>query len=324
MSTTKPRLWYPKPHRAVDWNEKAISKRLQKGPLTASIKYDGFRCLLVWLDGEFRITTREGIELTSLDPFRYILAGYWQDHTRVLDCEVIIRGIPFEEASGHFRRDAPITRELQGAVQFVVFDCPQYAEMLQLAPPEIPESAALRYSILCDNFSCPAKHADGSWKTIFRERAIPVSSLEHIEQMFQNVRKEGYEGLIIKDPKLLYRNGKVTGWWKRKDSIDADGVVIGYVWGEADKGNAGKIVGFRVKLENGVECNATGLTQAQMQEYTDEYHRSLEGGGYGPDDGAFRGRYCKVSAMEYTKDGSLRHPHFEGFRDLDSAPGVKA
>lgn len=323
MSTVKPRLWHPKPHRAVDWNEKAISKRLQKGPLTAGIKYDGFRCLLVWLDGEFRITTREGIELTSLDPFRWPLTGYWQDHTRVLDCEVIIRGIPFEEASGHFRRDAPIAVELQSSVQFVVFDCPLVDEMLQLNTPElpaIPEPLNARIEVLDANFQGTAKHADGSWRTIFRERAIPVSSLEQIEQMFQGVREEGYEGLIIKDPSLLYRNGKVTGWWKRKDSIDADGVVVGYVWGDEDKANAGKVVGFRVKLENGVECNATGLTQAQMQEYTTDALLAP----YGSTRTFLLGRYCKVSAMEYTKDGSLRHPHFEGFRDLDSAPGVKA
>lgn len=320
MSAVKPRLWHPKPHRAVDWNEKAISKRLQKGPLTAGIKYDGFRCLLVWLDGEFRITTREGIELTSLNPFRYELSGYWQDHTRVLDCEVIIRGIPFEEASGHFRRDAPIAVELQASVQFVVFDCPLVDEMLGRCTLDEPESATLRYSILCNNFTGSAKFADGSWQTIFRERAIPVSSLEHIEQMFQVARKEGYEGLIIKDPTLPYRNGKVTGWWKRKDSIDADGVIVGYVWGDEDKANAGKVVGFRVKLENGVECNATGLTQAQMQEYTDACAPWDHTTKIAP----YIGRYCKVSAMEYTKDGSLRHPHFEGFRDLDSAPGVKA
>lgn len=320
MSTVKPRLWHPKPHRAVDWNEKAISKRLQKGPLTAGIKYDGFRCLLVWLDGEFRITTREGIELTSLDPFRYELSGYWQDHTRVLDCEVIIRGIPFEEASGHFRRDAPIATELRPSVQFVVFDCPLVDEMLGRCTLDVPESATLRYSTLCKNFTGSAKFADGSWQTIFRERAIPVSSLEHIEQMFQIARKEGYEGLIIKDPTLLYRNGKVTGWWKRKDSIDADGVIVGYVWGDEDKTNAGKVVGFRVRLENGVECNATGLTQAHISEYTHAVHCGEQAGLQTP----YIGRYCKVSAMEYTKDGSLRHPHFEGFRDLDSAPGVKA
>jgi ATP-dependent DNA ligase len=135
----------------------------------------------------------------------------------------------------------------------------------------------------------------------------------------------GYEGVIVKDPRAEVRNGKVAGFWKLKPGCgmpgwEGDGVVIGYVWGDADKANAGKIVGFRVRLEDGSESNATGLTQAQMEEYTNAVAPWDHTTKIAP----YIGRIARIEAMERTNGGSLRHPRFIGFRDLDSAQGELA
>ncbi|MCY1440990.1 hypothetical protein D9M71_572870 [compost metagenome] len=167
---------------------------------------------------------------------------------------------------------------------------------------------------------------------LLQEQFWLVHNIDDIKELYQRARAAGYEGLILKDPHLLQRNGKVSGWWKVKPGcgaefapgFEADGIVVGYVWGDAAKANAHKIVGFRVRLEDGSEVNATGITQAQMEEYTEAYRLALDGGGYAPNDGFARGRACRVSGMERTKDGSIRHPHFDGFRDIDGAEGLKA
>lgn len=315
MSNVKPRLWNPKPHKAVDWNQKAIAKVLAKYPLTAGIKYDGFRCLVTRIDGSVRITTREGIELVSLSRWRPVFADildqFWD---QVLDCEVYIPGMPFEDASGIFRREEPIADELAHRVRFCVFDKVSYDVMLGKAPDTMPQ---------CDRLMALGRliSVDPS-NQIHLEPRWPVKSLADIEQLYKAIRLKKMEGLILKDPLLPYRNGKVNGWWKVKPGcgaefapgFEADGVVVGYVWGDAEKSNAGKIVGFRVRLEDGTEVNATGLTQHQMLTYTEHYHQRGE-----PEQ--FLQKHCRVSGMERTKDGSIRHPHFDGFRDVG---GTKA
>ena len=323
MSTKKPRLWNPKPHKAVDWNEKAIARRLEKGPLYAGIKYDGFRCLITKLNGDVRITTREGIEIPSLAAFRpqfaELLDGY---HDRVLDAEVKILGLPFEEMSGHLRRDTPLVDELLPAVKFVIFDLVRTAVVVEGgdSPPRYDRLSPLRWRVQRD---APHQEEGG----LYLEAHVEVYTLADIARLYATVRRAGHEGLVLKDPLLGYRNGKVSGWWKVKPGcgadfapgFEADGVVVGYVWGDDEKSNAGKIVGFRVKLEDGSEVNATGLTQAQMQQYTGNYHATVYE--VGVNQTIYIGRHCRVSGMERTKDGSIRHPHFDGFRDIG---GTKA
>lgn len=320
MSTKKPRLWNPKPHKAVDWNEKAIARRLEKGPLYAGIKYDGFRCLITKLKGDVRITTREGIEIPSLAAFRpqfaELLDGY---HDRVLDAEVKILGLPFEEMSGHLRRDTPLVDELLPAVKFVIFDLVRTAVVVEGgdSPPRCDRLLPL-YG--CVQRDVPHQEEGG----LYLEAHVEVYTLTDIARLYTTVRRAGHEGLVLKDPLLGYRNGKVSGWWKVKPGcgadfapgFEADGVVVGYVWGDEGKANSGKVVGFRVRLEDGAEVNATGLTQALMEQYTREFLTAPYGGGQG-----HTGRACRVSGMERTKDGSIRHPHFDGFRDIG---GTKA
>lgn len=314
MSAKKPRLWNPKPHKAVDWNEKAIAKRLEKGPLYACTKYDGFRCLITKINGEVRITTREGIELTSLAAFRpkfaALLDGY---HDRVLDAEVLVLGHCFEDMSGLLRRDDPLPVEELPNTMFVVFDLVRTEVMVNGGDSPVRATRVLE---LCSELPRVPSVARGG---IFRESVSVVHSLEEVQEAYRVRRAAGYEGLILKDPLLPYRNGKVTGWWKVKPGcgadfapgFEADGVTVGYVWGDEEKSNAGKIVGYRVKLEDGTEVNATGLTQEQMTVATmkhEQGHSRL-------------GLHCRVSGMERTKDGSIRHPHFDGFRDVG---GTKA
>lgn len=325
MSTKKPRLWNPKPHKAVDWNQKAIEKALQQGSLEACVKYDGFRCLITHIDGELRITTREGIELTSLDAFRPKFGSLLSEHDALcLDAEVCILGVPFEDASGLLRRDAPLTGEQLCKVRFVVFDCVRRQHM----QADTTDAGCRRHRVHWLHRYLPEDRLEHrNTGGIYLEAPWFVYSIEDIAHCYKVVRARGEEGMILKSSWLDYRNGKVTGWWKVKPGcgadfapgFEADGVVVGYVWGDEGKANAGKIVGFRVKLEDGSEVNATGLTQAQMQHYTSNYHATAYEVGINRT--IYIGQHCRVSGMERTKDGSIRHPHFDGFRDIG---GTKA
>lgn len=337
MRTKKPRLWNPKPHRAVDWNQKAIEKRLAQGPLQACVKVDGFRVLLK-LDHNWNVvfTTREGIEITSLRGLSLRtgldLFASRPDISkgRVYDGEVWIKGLQFEEMSGLLRRDAPLSDEHLKNVHILIFDVGLIEDYAGPDEDRVPNVLALEYRrrLLAELGLRPFRPlAEPPSTLLLQEQYWSVSSIEEIKELYQRARAAGYEGLILKDPHLLPRNGKVSGWWKVKPGcgaefapgFEADGIVINYVWGDEDKANSGKVVGFRVRLEDGAEVNATGLTQALMDQYTREFLTAPYGGGQG-----HIGRACRVSGMERTKDGSIRHPHFDGFRDIDGAEGLKA
>jgi ATP-dependent DNA ligase len=330
MSTPKPRLWAPAPHRAVDWNEKAVAKRLLKGPLVAGVKLDGFRCLILKLDGKLVCTTREGIEMTSLRPFYNdldailwnpsVISGITADIC-VYDCEVIIHDLAFEDMSGHFRREEPIAEELRKDVQFCLLD---YGPSYHYAKEGTFDRAFEDRRTDLNCLQLPTlDYTARSEALVVTEGLARVRSVMDIKHLYERVRTGGKEGLVVKDPDMIARTGKVTGWWKVKPGcgaewapgFEADGKVVGYVWGDEKKANFGKIVGFAVELESGRIVNATGLSQDAMQRYTAQF---LSDGGFA------LGRCCRVTAMEETKDGSLRHPHFDGFRDIDGAEGVKA
>lgn len=318
MSRKQPRLWAPKVHRAVDYNARAIERAIKAGEVYAAIKHDGFRCLLGYhLDGQtprFAATTREGIELVSLRPFYPELQAYWSglrplSPAVVLDTEVVVRGIPFEEASGHLRRHSPISEEFRGSVRFICFDAVHRSTMLGENKATVCNLLDRRH--LIQQAGIPAQADDA---LLVLEDLWRVYKVEQIEKLFQSAREAGHEGLVIK-ANIPYRNGKVTGWWKRKDDIEEDGIVEGFVWGDEDKANAGMIVGFVVRLESGWLVNATGLTSDMKHKVTADWRlgKSAE----------YMGRCVKVTAMERTAKGTLRHPFFAGFRDIVGHEGLK-
>lgn len=354
MSNVQPRFWQPKGHRAVDWNEKAIQKVIDEhGCVYAGLKEDGIRCHIFLDDtGTARVTTREGIEIKALeeqradwqrafdtapggpaydgqpeeDPDRASGHLYLHFRDRVIDAEVVVPGIPFEDASGLLRRH----EQIECPVLFVLFDCPLKGDFDGSAPSTetLIERRALMRTKHWDERLPGSEHPKNWW--VYEDSAV-CYSIADIRQRYEYVRSLGHEGLVIKDPRLPYRRGKVSGWWKVKPGCGADfapgwegdGKIVGYVWGEQGKANEGKIVGFRVALEDGTEVNATGLTQAQIETYTERKREWSAGGGFGADGAPYMGRYCEVRAMEKTKAGSLRHPSFYAFRDLDYCPGVK-
>lgn len=329
MSTKQERILHPDCHRAVNWNEKAVAKVIERaGFVLVGAKVDGFRCHIYrdQATDEIHIVTREGIEMRSLsevrDRLRNSVVYPWLATGLVLDCEVHMPGVPFQEASGHFRRYQPV----QDPVQFVVLDVMPLEHLLGTGAPTDRPPYNSRFCGIVGRIPYPLGTPCAKDKLFVCEAMARARSVDEVHDIYASARERGWEGVIVKDPELRGRNGKVAGQWKLKPGCgmpgwEGDGTVIDYVWGDGDKANAGMIVGFRVRLEDGGESNVTGLTQREMAAFT-SYVRAA--GASNPAVRPFTGRICRVEAMERTLSGSLRHPKFGGFRDMDYAEGVLA
>lgn len=326
----------PDAHRAVNWNETAVQEVIDAaGHVLVGLKLDGMRCHLYRsgpaLD-QVMAVTRAGHEVLALRGRYPDILRLWDElgfgKECVLDTELLLPGLPFDELSGHLRRHANLANELHA--QFVVLDCYGMQHLLK-SDKQTPAyghrltSIARRLGGATHLYTSP----QDTRTSITGEAVHKCLTVDAVWQAYRDARAAGLEGIIVKDPRVPVLNGKVKGQWKLKPGNGApgwegDGVVIDYVWGEVGKANEGKIVGFRVRLEDGGEVNATGLTQAQIAEYTHEWERFDPRSGRHSTKGAYMDRIARIEAMEKTASGSLRHPKFCGFRDLDSAQGALA
>ncbi|OQS44843.1 ATP-dependent DNA ligase [Chromobacterium haemolyticum] len=297
----KPIFTHVEPQLAVSFNRSAVEKIIrEKGRVRVDAKIDGIRCVVIRdVDGVYHAISRKGILIKSLakivdDTFQrlYIPDGL------CVDCEVVIRGLPFEELSGTIRRDELIPNELISSVMFYPIAMVGKAAMAGLAAIEAePSLDAFKITALL--FSRHIAH-------------IPFTYAYHIDDVFNaynTFRSLGYEGAMVKDVSDIYKNGKKVGWWKIKPSETVDGVIVGVEEGEGKY--LGSLGAFKVRLEDG---RFTSIGSGISDEDRVAAWANPE---------MFIGRYVEIKFMEKTLAGNPRHPVLKAFRDLNYSKGSK-
>lgn len=78
---------------------------------------------------------------------------------------------------------------------------------------------------------------------------VVVSDAQELEDLFERVTANGYEGLVIKEFDSKYVNGKTYHWTKKKFQDDADLVICGYQTGTKRAKNLSVLVGHLVEGE---------------------------------------------------------------------------
>lgn len=322
----QPRVLAARCQKPGSWNESQITKAISRcGYVLGEIKEDGFRFHAYIQDGEVRIITREGIEIRSLENRKRHLRGLLETLPAgfYVDGEVVIPDIPFSEASGILRRFEALPAEGGHITMFHVWDASTIAALTGTQPDPTPYKD--RKAFLVHQMQAVP------YPSIFVRfvTAARLTSIAACHEFFEFARGLKKEGAVIKTPDDGTKNGKVAGWWKLKPEDTCDGHVVGLVWGTPGLSNEGKVIGFKVVLENGVQTNVTGITQDQMREFT-EVVIQHNGGAHVQflrdfhENNPYHGRYIEIEFMEYTEDGSLRHGNFVRFRDLEYALGIKA
>lgn len=270
----------------------------------------------------------------------------------IIDCEMMVKGVDFNTSSGILRskwlkddnvkyhHGADTRTKKSDKVRFCLD--PKYLELRvisvlplslldnALQPPENSNASILMFRRKAyTEFLASRKFLGMTWcnveecyqtyidpKDNQEYATVEITDLNQLKDLFDKARANGHEGLIITDPTVDYLRGKKAGRWKMKPRDTVDGKVIGLLWGTEGLANEGLVIGFQVLLEDGTVVDATGLTKAQMQVFTEQVEL------YNQEH--FDGWYCEVDYMEKFPDGSLRHPSWKQWRGIEDAETIKS
>ena len=333
------------PFKAVSFVRSAIEKALEtSGYLIADTKHDGVRGNIC-VDNTANAAWLSRVSKTI--PALEHLNGFDQRWNKLLkddrwifpdgfmlDGELMVKGVDFNTGSGLLRTKWTKKTNWEYSVAGDYFG-PKYpfeldtkhlkVVLYDIIPLDIIESGD-EYNVMTLLRLEHVKVALPVLQDHFPEvewclsESHEVYDMDELDALYRQKREEGHEGLVVKDPRGIYKRGKKSGWWKLKPENEADGVVVGLNWGTPGLANEGKVIGFEVLLESGRVVSANNISQALMEEFTaacdtDTYHLA----GINP----YEGWACQIKYMEETPDGSLRHPSFDKWRGTEADPTIK-
>ena len=281
------------------------------------LKYDGYRILAGLEDGEARLLTRNGNDITASFPEIAAALEALPYPDLVVDGEVVVhddRGIPsFQRLQKRARLSRPLDirhAALSLPATLYLFDIPAFADR------------DLRSLPLLDR------------KDLLQRVLPPVGPLrysDHIDRqgkaLFERVAGMGLEGIVAKKADAPYREGRSSDWIKVRADLVDDFVVVG--WTEPTGGRAGfgalhlgAYEGDTLRYAGRV---GSGFSDAQLDEWSPRLEEAETEASPVEDPPRGRGHHwidperlrlvAEVRYKEWTDDGSLRQPVFLRFRD---------
>lgn len=328
------------PHRPVDFNAKAITKVMKSHYVAVQTKEDGCQLnLVVWADGSVDWLSRAGLAYPALagkepnfGPLE--LDARWKKFFNphlgqglyreaggfLLQCEIIALNEDgtdkvCAETSGMLARHEPLDLS---KVSIVAFDLIPLAAVLAEGDYEVMQSVRYvrtKHQVDCLNKLFPELNVS----LVDEDIATDLEELQAIYDMKHHHLKK--EGVVAKDPMGFWKRGKKTGQWKVVPDDSCDGEVVGIMWGTPGLANAGRVIGFKVLTEHGVEVDAGGINEVLKNEYTlavVEANPSVFIASPTEDFvvNPFAGMPCTITYKERLPSGSYRHPNWSHFRGL--------
>lgn len=227
----------------------------------AEFKYDGIRAQTHKADSIVKIYSRrlEDISWSFPDLVQAILKT---PHSIVLDGEILPfkdgRPLPFQELQRRIRKKSP-TKEIMKEVPIVykVFDVLYFDGKVM-----IKESLSERRKIL-RSLKLPNE--------IQLSQTKIIGSAEEIQSAFEESKKLGYEGLVVKDPESPYWPGKRGKYWiKLKKELDTlDVVVVAAEFGHGKR--AGTISDYTFAVRDDGELKPVGKAYSGLSDEEIDY-----------------------------------------------------
>lgn len=274
------------------------------GDWLAEVKYDGYRALCALSNGRLAMWTRNGLDLSARFPRVARALAQLVVGDAVIDGEVCVL-----DAQGVPRFELIQQGGEEQAVLFA-FDLLRLdGEDLRTRP--LRERRDLLHSLL-SNAPPPLRLSE----------QVPGPIAAALEQM----RARGLEGLILKAPQSVYQKGRSREWLKLKAQATQELAIVGWTPG---KGSAAGALGALLLAvsdgKGGFEFAGkvgTGFSAKQRRDLQKELSKDAIDRSPARDAPRLRAAQwvrprlvAQIRFTEWTADGKLRHPAFQGLRE---------
>lgn len=221
--------------------EKKVDKHITY-PAYIQPKLDGFRCIAVKLDGKVKCYSRKGKQFETTNHIEQELNGMMEDGD-VLDGELYKHGTEFESVASSIKNVKKNSNEAQYHVYDTITDENQCERMLSLF--------------------CMFGKSRSDHKFIRYVDTFLVHSKVDIEERTRQFLDDGYEGSIIRDKRLMYREGyRSPQLLKYKTFDDDEFEIVGYTEGKGKE--AGAVIWKMITKEGvGFDCRPMGTYESR-------------------------------------------------------------
>lgn len=219
-------------------------------PKWASVKLDGIRCVIK--DGELLARSLKPIRNAHLRSHFADLIDLSKRGGVILDGEIYCHGPEFGQiASIVNSEDKPVPEQ----IKFCAFDL--------LYPDLMAVEFSDRWRIM--------KTLVRSCRNAVVVDQKPVENMQEVQDLFGEVLKDGYEGLILRDPSSPYKFGRSTvkeGWMLKVKPFETFDTIILDVIERFENTNESDIneLGYKFKHQNKDAKAATGIASAFLTE----------------------------------------------------------
>ncbi|GEN05453.1 ATP-dependent DNA ligase LigD phosphoesterase module /ATP-dependent DNA ligase LigD polymerase module [Myxococcus fulvus] len=287
----------------------AVPEEVTDATHVYEVKYDGFRALAALVGGKLALRSRRGNDLSKRFPALAEALRELRVKDVVLDGEIVAL-----DAKGRSRFQL-LQQGLEGVEQrFVVFDIPWL------------DGEDLR--------SLPLEERRARLERVMKRVKLPLQLSERIElpmkRALDQARRKGWEGLIAKRRGSTYVDTRSGDWLKLKVVAGQEVVILGYlpIQNARSETELGALL-VGVHREDGfhdVGKVGTGFTSKDRRELRalldEDVVREPAAVDAKPRKGAVwvKPRHvAQVNFSEWTEDGRLRQPVYQGLR-IDKAP----
>jgi DNA ligase-1 len=254
-----------------------------------SPKFDGYRCLAIIEDGVVSLHSRKGTLYVNFTSIEESLAMAFPIGKYVLDGEIMSDDFQSMQKSAFASKRGTTV----GDVKFHVFDLVDYNEWKS---ENFIETKSTRYNklrLLSAQF--PSNVVLVDQKVVYDIADVLVA-----EQLYLS---QGFEGAMTCPDIPYYLGKKSNRLLKWKTMVSEDCEIIGFYEGKDDTKHEGRLGGFRLRQEDGQECECGSGFSDEDREYI--WNNRSE----------FLGRIIEVKYQEKTNHGIMRFPVFIRYRD---------
>lgn len=311
VSKSALRASHPEPSALLDkvWPPMTASvgeaREVKNGSHWLEVKYDGFRALAAVSGGALSLLSRNRLDL----------AGRFPEVARALSRLTVGEAVLDGEVVALDRNGVPRFQLLQeGSVEqrFVAFDL-LWLEGEDLRSRPIEDRRDLLESVLA-NVPLPIE--------VSQRLELPL------DEALEAARRRGLEGLIAKRQGSRYRGGRSRDWLKLKLAGRQEVAIAGYTPIKADRNEIGALLvavhtprGFEYAGKVGTGFDAQ--TRRNLRELLEADRVDKPPVRDPPRERGARWvqprHVAEVAFSEWTRDGKLRQPSFQGLR-VDKSP----